>query len=178
MPTATSGDRRAFDRARHPDALVDFAGRFGTGPGRGDVELLLREVSELPEPDTARWGEDSWPTRSGDAERGEHLAMLYKAAATSPYADRERAASGLRSQLRLMARAGGGNLDWTSLTVEGPTEAPGPHGATWYEWRATVTVAGGRDLIREPVDDLGSVVELTHPAALETQPQLAVSRRA
>ncbi len=57
--------------------------------------------------------------------------MIYEAAAAYPYEDRERATSGLRDQLRLMAITGGGNLDWTSLTVEGPTEAPGPHGATW-----------------------------------------------
>ncbi|MDP9359638.1 MAG: hypothetical protein M3R02_30995 [Chloroflexota bacterium] len=87
--------------------------------------------------------------------------MIYEAAAVYPYEDRERATSGLRGQLRLMAIADGGNLDWTSLTVEGPTTAPGPHGATWFEWRATVTVVGGRDLVREPLDDLRPAEEAT-----------------
>ncbi|MCZ2857826.1 hypothetical protein [Blastococcus sp. VKM Ac-2987] len=79
--------------------------------------------------------------------------MIYTAAAAYPYEDRERATTGLRGQLRLMAIAGGGNVEWASLTVEGPTTAPGPHGATWFEWRASVTVVGGRDLVSEPVGD-------------------------
>ncbi len=106
---------------------------------------------------------------------GEHLAMIYRAVAVYPYKNRERATSGLRGQLRLMAIAGGGNVDWASLTVEGPTEAPGPHGATWFEWRATVTVVGGRDLTPEPVEDLGSAVGAAQPAALETAPRTVMS---
>ena len=103
--------------------------------------------------------------------------MIYQAAAAYPYEDRARATSGLRSQLRLMAIAGGGNLDWTSLTVDGPTEAPGPHGARWFEWKATVTVVGGRDLIRESIEELDPTEVISHPTALETQPHLVMSHR-
>ena len=52
-----------------------------------------------------------------------------------------------------MAVAAGATPDWSTLTVEGPTESTGLHGRTWYEWRATLSVNGGRDLLRESVDD-------------------------
>lgn len=55
-----------------------------------------------------------------------------------PCNDVERATAGLRGQLRLKAIDAGGNVDWATLTVDGPTEAPGPMGATWFRWTATV----------------------------------------
>ena len=64
--------------------------------------------------------------------------MEYQAAAAMPYNDVERATRGLRGQLRLMALDDGGNVDWATLTVLGPIEAPGPKGSTWFEWKATV----------------------------------------
>ena len=79
--------------------------------------------------------------------------MLYKAAAAYPYVDRERATAALRGQLRLIALAGGGRPDWSTLVVEGPIEAPGLRGRTWFEWTASVNADGGRDLTKDPVDD-------------------------
>jgi hypothetical protein len=97
--------------------------------------------------------------------------MHYRATAALPYNNRERAVASLRDQLRVMALAGGGSPNWSTLVVEGPTEAPGPRGRTWFEWSATVDSDGGRDLVRNqsPDDDLlvpaaqGSVASITMP---------------
>jgi hypothetical protein len=67
--------------------------------------------------------------------------VIYKAAAALPYDDRHRATSGLRGQLRVMAACVGATPDWATLAVEGPTETPGAHGRTWFEWTATVEVS-------------------------------------
>jgi len=64
--------------------------------------------------------------------------VIYRAAATLSYDNRERATAGLRGQLRLMAAAGGGTPDWTTLSVEGPTESVGLLGRIWFKWTATV----------------------------------------
>lgn len=64
--------------------------------------------------------------------------MIFQAAAALPYNDRQRAMAGLRGQLRLMAIADGVTPNWLPMTVEGPVEVTGLHGATWYEWTATV----------------------------------------
>ena len=77
---------------------------------------------------------------------------MLTAKAAYPYVDRERAATGLRRQLRLMATAGGGAPDWSTFSVEGPVEGPGLRGRIWFEWTARVTVVGGRDLTRDPLD--------------------------
>jgi hypothetical protein len=59
-----------------------------------------------------------------------------------PYADLERATAALRGELRRVAAAAGKMPDWATLTIEGPAEAAGTHGRTWYVWAATVgTVA-------------------------------------
>ncbi len=68
-------------------------------------------------------------------------AVIYRAAAALPYNDRERATAGLRGQLLLIAVAADAVPDWSTLTVEGPVEAVGLHGRTWYEWTATVTAS-------------------------------------
>ena len=59
----------------------------------------------------------------------------------------------LRGQLRLMALAGDGNPDWSTLAVEGPTKGPELGQRTWFESTATVSVDGGRDLTRDLADD-------------------------
>ncbi|TFV59279.1 hypothetical protein E4P41_11945 [Geodermatophilus sp. DF01-2] len=102
--------------------------------------------------------------------------MMYRAAAALPYPDRARATAGLCGQLRLLARAGGGELDWTTLTVDGPIEVPVPGGATWFEWQVTIEAIGGRDLTREPVDDLPAVDPTARhaTASAATRPQPAV----
>ncbi|SFO58039.1 hypothetical protein SAMN05660359_04479 [Geodermatophilus obscurus] len=61
----------------------------------------------------------------------------YRVTATAPYDDRERAVAGSRGQLRLMAIADSATPDWSTMTIEGPVEVTGLHGATWYEWTAT-----------------------------------------
>ena len=69
--------------------------------------------------------------------------MIYRAAAALPNDNRDRATLGLRGQLRLMALAGDGMPDWSTLTVAGPSAVVGARGRTWYEWRATLVVDGG-----------------------------------
>jgi hypothetical protein len=63
---------------------------------------------------------------------------MYRAAAALPYNDRERATSGLRGQLRVMAGCDDATPDWGTLAVHGPVEVPGARGRTWFEWTATV----------------------------------------
>ena len=60
------------------------------------------------------------------------------ATAAYPYVDGDRAALALRGELRRQAAAKGMIADWSTLAVEGPQEAPGAHGRTWYEWTGTV----------------------------------------
>ncbi len=55
--------------------------------------------------------------------------MTYQAAAALPYNDRVRVVADLRGQLRLMALADGATPDWSTMTVEGPVEVTGLHGA-------------------------------------------------
>ena len=64
--------------------------------------------------------------------------MEYRAAAALPYDDRERATAGLQAQLRVMVGCDDMTPDWTTLAVDGPTEAPGMRGRSWFEWTATV----------------------------------------
>jgi hypothetical protein len=101
--------------------------------------------------------------------------MHYRATAALPYSNRERAAASLRDQLRVMALAGGGNPDWSTLAVEGPTEAPGPRGSRWFEWSATVDSDGGRDLVRSPTDDDLLAPAVGDSAVGSTMPQPAIA---
>ncbi|MGY1829039.1 hypothetical protein ACI8AA_01275 [Geodermatophilus sp. SYSU D01180] len=83
--------------------------------------------------------------------------MEYTAAAALPYDNRERAAAGLRGQLRLKAVAAGATPDWATFAVTGPTTHPGRHrGQVWFEWWASVEVAGGHDLTDPALDALES----------------------
>lgn len=97
--------------------------------------------------------------------------MIYRAAAAYPYIDGQRATTGLRAQLRLMALAGGGSPDWSTLVVEGPTQAPGSQDRGWYEWTATVSVAGGRDFIHDPSDGDLLATASTAASRAATMPQ-------
>ena len=97
---------------------------------------------------------------------------MLTARAAYPYVDRQLATAGLRGQLRIMAAAGGGTPDWSTLSVEGPDRATGLHGRILFEWTASVTVVGGRDLTRDPLDEddpsrlSGSDAEAEHTAAM------------
>jgi hypothetical protein len=52
--------------------------------------------------------------------------VSFTATAAYPYVDRDRATAGLRGQLRgIVAGAGAGVPDWTTLVVEGPTAIKG-----------------------------------------------------
>ena len=57
-----------------------------------------------------------------------------------PYDNLERATSGLRGRLRLMAVARGADAppDWTTLVVTGPKTMKDARGNTWFEWVGTV----------------------------------------
>jgi hypothetical protein len=77
---------------------------------------------------------------------GQARRVRFRAAAALRYNDRQRAAAGLRGQLRVMAATVGATADWSTLTVEGPVETHGLYGAVWFEWSATVAVTGGRKL--------------------------------
>lgn len=49
-----------------------------------------------------------------------------------PYLHADRAAQALRGELRDQSVVKGVRPDWSILTVQGPREAPGAHGRTWY----------------------------------------------
>lgn len=64
--------------------------------------------------------------------------MTYRATASYPYVDSDRAVAALRGQLRAAAMNDGAAPDWSTLLVSGPTEVIGARGIRWYEWAATV----------------------------------------
>lgn len=98
--------------------------------------------------------------------------MIYRAAAAYLHDNADEATAALRGQLRIMALAGGGTPDWSTLVVDGPTESTGHHGRRWYEWTATLSADGGRDLTRECVDDDLRAVPSSGPADSSTMPQV------
>jgi len=57
---------------------------------------------------------------------------------TYPYVDPERAAMALRADLRHRAAEAGATPDWSTLSIEGPTETCSTHGRTWFGWVGTV----------------------------------------
>ena len=67
-----------------------------------------------------------------------HGVPTLEATTALPYDSRERAAAGLRAQLRLQAVDQGLIVDWTSFDVTGPTTAPDAQGRPWFEYRGTV----------------------------------------
>lgn len=69
--------------------------------------------------------------------------MTYTATAALPYVDADRAVSGLRGQLRMLADGDGAVPDWATLRVVGPDEVVGRHGVVWYEWTGAVDVSSG-----------------------------------
>jgi hypothetical protein len=77
-------------------------------------------------------------TRALGRYSGHSRSVIFRAASALPYNDRARAVAGLRGQLRLMVLAGGATPDWLTMSVEGPVEVAGLHGAVWFEWTATV----------------------------------------
>jgi hypothetical protein len=64
--------------------------------------------------------------------------VTYNATAALPYIDPERAVSGLKGQLRLIAGQDNTVPDWNTLRVFGPDEVVGQHSRVWYEWTAAV----------------------------------------
>ena len=68
----------------------------------------------------------------------DHSGVTYKATASYPYRDSERAVAALRGELRMVAARDGAAPDWSTLRVNGPTEVIGARGVVWYEWTPTV----------------------------------------
>jgi hypothetical protein len=69
--------------------------------------------------------------------------VTFTATTALPYPHLERAAAGLRAELRHQLLAHGHDADWTTFYVAGPTEVPDVLGRKWYEYQATVhTVVG------------------------------------
>lgn len=102
--------------------------------------------------------------------------MIYRAAAAYPHDNEEQANAALRGQLRIIALAGGGIPDWSTLVVEGPREwtcSIGP--PSYYEWSATLRADGGRDLTRESIDDDLGAVRTSDPADGSTMPQSTIT---
>ena len=98
--------------------------------------------------------------------------MIYRAAAAFPYDNEEQASAALRGQLRIIALAGGGIPDWSTLVVEGPLESTGFSGRrSHFEWSATLSADGGRDLTRESIDDDLRTVLTSGPGDSTTMPQ-------
>lgn len=67
-----------------------------------------------------------------------HPEVTYKATASYPSIDSERAVAALRGDLRMAAARDGTAPDWSTLRITGPTEVIGAQGRVWYEWAATV----------------------------------------
>ncbi len=62
----------------------------------------------------------------------------YTARTALPYAHAERAAAGLRAQLRLQLPPAE-TADWATFTLSGPVEARDARGNVWHEYAAEVT---------------------------------------
>jgi hypothetical protein len=97
---------------------------------------------------------------------------MFRAAAALPHNDRERATSGLRGQLRLMAAAAGGTANWSTLDVAGPVTTPG-RSATWFEWTASVTVVGVEDQADD--DALDAALPIPRKSSIENTAPLAAA---
>lgn len=59
-----------------------------------------------------------------------------------PFPHRDRAAAGLRAQLRYLV-PDGETADWATFTITGPTEVLDPRGNIWFEYAAEVTMHPG-----------------------------------
>jgi hypothetical protein len=66
----------------------------------------------------------------------------YGAQTALPYPHRERAAAGLRAQLRYLLPVGVA-ADWSTFTVTGPTEVPDARGNTWFQYEGRVSTGTG-----------------------------------
>jgi hypothetical protein len=83
------------------------------------------------------------PNSSDRRVRGDHGDVpTYGAQTSLPYPHRERAAAGLRAQLRYLVPAGEA-ADWSTFTVTGPVEVPDASGNTWFEYSARVSTSLG-----------------------------------
>jgi hypothetical protein len=73
----------------------------------------------------------------------DHDDVTYTALTALPYPHLERAAAGLRAELRhhLLAAGVVGAQDWAALTVGGPEEFTDGHRRTWFEYWAALDVA-------------------------------------
>ncbi len=67
------------------------------------------------------------------------VVATFVAVAAYTYVDAEGARMALAASLRHQAATASGKLDWSTLTVEGPTETPGARGRSSFEWTATVS---------------------------------------
>ncbi len=66
----------------------------------------------------------------------------YAACTALPYPNRDRAAAGLRAELR--HNLGRGETpDWATCALTGPVENSDARGCTWYEYRGEVTTTAG-----------------------------------
>jgi hypothetical protein len=79
--------------------------------------------------------------------------LIYRAAAALPHANREWATHALACQLRIMAAAAGGTLDWATLAMTGPTKVAGAPELARFEWTASVAVRGVSDVDALPDPD-------------------------
>jgi uncharacterized membrane-anchored protein len=71
--------------------------------------------------------------------------MEFRASAVLPAADLARATSGLRGQLWLAIAVATPELpDWDTLTVDAPTEVPGPAGRCWVRYTAAINTRPSR----------------------------------
>jgi hypothetical protein len=64
--------------------------------------------------------------------------VIFTATTALPYAHAERAAAGLRAEVRRQLLEAGELADWATLEVTGPSEVPDGLGRTWFEYQATM----------------------------------------
>ena len=100
------------------------------------------------------------PDRTGNTS-------IFHAAAALPHANRKWATHGLACQLRIMAMAADGTLDWTTMAVAGPTDVPGAPERARFEWTASIAVRGASVLDALPDPE---VLPPAHAATDATMP--------
>ncbi len=121
-PTCSSASRSASHCAAAVAGTGQLSGSGAVSPGS-------------PEGVTCRNGTETSAPRCAIVSD-----VTFMAIAVYPYADVERATVALRGELRRQAAAQCLNIDWSTLTVAGPSEDPGAHGQNWYQWTASVSV--------------------------------------
>jgi hypothetical protein len=85
------------------------------------------------------------------APAADRADVTYVASVQLPYRDVRTATLGLRAELRhRVSLVGGGDPDWDSLVLRGPSAVSDGRGRRWFEYTATVRGPGGGEVAVVP----------------------------